>query len=57
MDAVIIAGEIDPMGKINLDSDPQGSTKLTEELQIAQLLETAQNWHQDISADQANRFL
>lgn len=58
-DAVVIAGEIKPMPLIK----DKFTTKQSEEYnnkenrQLAQLLKNAQNWQDDISTDEANKFL
>lgn len=58
-DAIIIAGEIEPMEmKETKSQEPRAkSYDNEEERKIAELLTQAQNWHGDITEDEANRFL
>lgn len=58
-DAVIIAGEIAPMEVVKAKSKTSTTKSFNnkEERKIAELLAQAQEWHQNISEDEANKFL
>jgi hypothetical protein len=58
-DAIVIAGEIKPMALVKNKIITRQSEKYDNEenRQLAQLLENAQDWQNNISTDEANKFL
>lgn len=60
-DAVVIAGEIKPMplikGQFTAKQSQKNRHQSQADKQLAQLLKNAQNWEDNISVDEANKFL
>jgi hypothetical protein len=56
-DAVVIAGEIKPMALIQGNEKVAKKNENSEDRQLAQLLRNAQEWQDDISELEANKFL